>query len=185
MSELLKGRHEQPVPRHPHSLLALYKKYFFTRCLDLPLEIGDHRSNLFNWRSLLLCRPLIESISDRTENKATLDSGTVHKPLLELCEIAVIDLYGPWIAEQSELNVGARNQLGSEKTAETATAQHLSRCKEGGEAEAYHPASILSKEDFGAFPDGLKRSGGDPRNVSTLAFGSRRDSEHTNILVKL
>ncbi len=107
------------------------------------------------------------------------------RPLLDLYEITVIRLYGAWFAEQPTLNMGARRQQELEETAVTAAAPHIFRYMEESEAEVYAQAPILCKENFDVFIDGLERSDGDSRNVSTLAFESRRGNEHSSVLARL
>ncbi|KLO15450.1 acyl-CoA dehydrogenase NM domain-like protein [Schizopora paradoxa] len=148
-SELLIGRYELPAPRHPRCLLALHEKAFFERCRALLASIGDHRSELFNQRILPLCRPLIEAISHRMAYEAALDSGTVHKPLLDLYEISAIRLYGAWFAEQRELEMGVSRQQELEEAAYI----------EASDAKLYAQAPILHKDSFDTFIDGLRTSG--------------------------
>lgn len=148
-------------------------------------EIGDHRSELFNQRILPLCRPLIEAISHRMAYEAALDSGTVHKPLLDLYKITAVRFYDAWFAEQRELGMGLRRQQDLEEVAVTAAASHLSQYMVESEAEAYAQAPILSKENFDAFIDSLERPDGVVPNIHGLAVSSGKDEEFVHVLARL
>jgi len=181
-TELLIGRYQLPASRHPHSLLAQHEKASFSQCQNILVEIGDHRSELFNQRILPICRPLIEAISHRMAYEAALDSGTVHKPLLDLYEITAIRLNGAWFAEHPELNMGVMRQQQLEEAAVTAAAPHLARYMEESEAKAYAQAPILSKEKFIKFYDSLERSDGES---SSAIFGSGIEVEKEIVFARL
>ncbi len=114
--------------------------------------------------------------------EAALDSGTVHKPLLDLYEIAAIRLYGAWFAEHPELNMGVMRQQQLEEAAVTAAAPHLAKYMEDSEAKAFAQAPILSKEKFTKFYDSLECSDGES---GSAIIGSGVEVEKELIFARL
>ncbi|KLO15455.1 acyl-CoA dehydrogenase NM domain-like protein [Schizopora paradoxa] len=160
-SELLIGRYGLPAPRYPSFLLALHEASILKHCQKLLKEVGgDHRSEAFNRRILPLCRPLVEAISYRMAYEAALDSGVVHKPLLDLFEAAAVRRNGAWFAQHQQLNMCIQRQQDIEEAAVTAALPFVERYMNETEAAAYAQAPGLTKESLSAFVEGLEHFDG-------------------------
>ncbi len=83
--------------------------------------------------------------------EAALDSGVVHKPLLDLFEAAAVRRNGAWFAQHHQLNMCIQRQQDIEEAAVTAALPFVERYMNESEAAAYAQAPGLTKGELGRF----------------------------------